>query len=197
MIKKLKDYKMYDRTPEDEDDLPPASDDGGEGAPKETELFKPRPAGAEDCCPFDLANEQDDWPDEHLHPSSLADQGDKDLINPWFWYHPDGLTLEEVDRQNRAMETVEMGKPRTVLLSTGPVTYLRLTDRLTKDGIRDGSRSDGAEHQQRLQLKLEADTPLKLIGPPTEHAIDEVVSALYERAPPSHHSCRLCATARI
>ena len=30
---------------------------------------------------------------------------------------------------------------------------------------------------------LEADAPVKLVGPKTEHAIDEVVSALYIRAP--------------
>ena len=179
MIKKLKDYTMHDRTPEDEDDLPPPSDDNGEAAPKKAELFKPADAG--DCGPIDLPD--DDWPEEDLHPSSLTDQGDDDAINPWFWFHPDGLTREDVDRQDRALGALEMGRPRTVLLSTGPVTYMRLTDRLTEGGISESARTDGAEQKERLRLKLEADSPLKLAGPATEHAVDEVVSALYVRAP--------------
>ena len=32
-------------------------------------------------------------------------------------------------------------------------------------------------------MRLEADAPVKLVGPKTEHAIDEVVSTLYIRAP--------------
>lgn len=183
MIKKLKDYNMYDRTPEDEDDLPPASDDNGEGAPKKTELFKPRPAGADDCGPLDLAIEQDHWPEKHLHPSSLADQGDEDSIGSLGWYHPDGLTREDVDRQDRALGALEMGRPKTVHLSIGPVTYLRLTDQVTGDSIRDGARGDGPENQQRFRLTMEIDEPVKLIGPATEHAIDEVISALYARSP--------------
>lgn len=160
-----------------------ASGEDTDGTPKITSLFKPRPHGDDDFDPLDLANTPEDCEQEDLHPSVLADQGDEDAINPWFWNHPDGLTLEDVDRQDRAISTVEVGKPRTVLLPSGPVTYLRLTDPLTKDRIRSGIGGDGVEHQQRLRLKLEADTPLRLIGPASEPAIDEVVSALYVRAP--------------
>lgn len=144
-------------------------------------MFKPREQGDDHIDPL-VIDDLEDFGQEVLHPSSMADQGGKDLINPWVWCHPDGLTPDDVDRQDRAIDTVQMGKPRTVCLSTGPVTYLRLTDPGTKDAISDGGGRD-ADHPQRAQLRLEADEPVKLIGPATEHAIDEVVSALYVRAP--------------
>jgi hypothetical protein len=162
-----------------------ANADSGSGidrAPKPVSMFKPRPHGDEDFDPLDLANALTDHEQEDLHPSALADQGDEESINPWRWFHPDGLTPDDVDRQDRAISSVQMGKPRTVFLPTGPVTYLRLTDPLTKDALVGGG-GEGAEHPQKARLKLEADSPLKLIGPATEHAIDEVVSALLARAP--------------
>lgn len=145
-------------------------------------LFKPRPHGDEHTDPLDIGEDLEDFGQEVLHPSSMADQGDEEAINPWVWYHPHGLSLEDVHRQDRAIDEVKMGKPRTVTLSTGPVTYLRLTDPMTKDEIRNSGGRD-AEHPQRSQLKLEAETPVKLIGPATEHAIDEVISAIYALAP--------------
>ena len=145
-------------------------------------MFKLRPHGDEDFDPLDLANTLTDHEQEALHSSALADQGDDESINPWRWLHPDGLTLEDIERQDRTISTVQMGKPRTVVLPTGPVTYLRLTDPLTNGTIGDGG-GDGADHQQRVRLKLDADTPVKLIGPATEHAIDEVISALFALAP--------------
>ena len=145
-------------------------------------MFKLRPHGDEDFDPLDLANTLTDHEQEDLHSSALADQGDDESINPWRWLHPDGLTLEDIERQDRTISTVQMGKPRTVVLPTGPVTYLRLTDPLTNGTIGDGG-GDGADHQQRVRLKLDADTPVKLIGPATEHAIDEVISALFALAP--------------
>ena len=145
-------------------------------------MFKLRPHGDEDFDPLDLANTLTDHEQEDLHSSALADQGDDESINPWRWLHPDGLTLEDIERQDRTISTVQMGKPRTVVLPTGPVTYLRLTDPLTKGTIGDGG-GDGADHQQKVRLKLDADTPVKLIGPATEHAIDEVISALFALAP--------------
>lgn len=181
MIKKLKDYKMHDPTPED-DDPPPASGDESKTSPEKTSLFKPRPRGEDDCDPLDLANDQEDHAQEDLHPSVLADQGDEDAINPRTWSHPDGLTREDVDRQDDALSTLTMGMPRTVFLSTGPVTYMRLSDPLTKDGFKDDAGRD-AEKKEQLRLKLEVDTPVKLIGPATEHAVDEVASAVYARAP--------------
>jgi hypothetical protein len=169
--------------PGSDKDSDDASGEGDACAPKNASLFKPRPHGNDDFDPLDLANQPEDYGQEDLHPSALGDQGDEDTINPCFWTYPGGLTLEDVDRQDRAISMVQMGKPRTVLLPTGPVTYLRLTDPLTKDGNSGGRGGDGAEHQQRLRLKVEADTPVKLIGPATEHAIDEAASALYARAP--------------
>lgn len=179
MTKIAKNQKMLPAGDKEADD---ASGDGADAAPKPTSMFKPRPHGDEDFDPLDLANALTDYEQEDLHPSALADQGDEESINPWRWFHPDGLTLEDVDRQDRAISSVQMGKPRTVFLPTGPVTYLRLTDPLTKDTM-GGGGGEGTEHQQRARLKLEADTPVKLIGPATEHAIDEVVSALFARAP--------------
>jgi len=159
-----------------------ASSDGAEGSPENTSLFKPRPYG-DDIDPLDLANAPEDHEQEDLNPSALADQGDEDAIEPWPWFHPDGLTMDDVDRQDRAVSMVQMGKPRTALLSSGPVTYMRLSEPLTKESVSKGGESNGAEQQQRRRLMLEADAPVKLIGPASEHAIDEVVSALFARAP--------------
>jgi len=179
MTKIAKNQKMLPASDKEGAD---ALGDGTDAAAKPVSMFKPRPHGDDDFDPLDLANTFTDHEQEDLHPSALADQGDDESTNPWFWHHPDGLTLEDVHRQDRAVSSVQMGKPRTVVLSTGPVTYLRLTDPLTKDSI-SGGGGEGTEHQQRAQLKLEADTPVKLIGPATEHAIDEVISALFARAP--------------
>ena len=176
MTKIEKNQKLLPASDKEADD---ARGDGADAARKKVSMFKPRPHGDEDFDPLDLANALTDYEQEDLHPSALADQGDEEAINPWRWFHPDGLTLEDVDRQDRAISAVQLGKPRTALLSSGPVTYLRLTDPLTKDSI-SGGGSEGTEHQQRARLKLEADTPVKLIGPATEHAVDEVISA---RAP--------------
>ena len=163
------------------DKQPDATGDNKDDTKIPSSMFKPRAQGDDHIDPLEI-DDLEDFGQEVLHPSSMADQGGNDLINPWVWRHPDGLCLEDVDRQDRAIDTVEMGKPRTVCLSTGPVTYLRLTDPVTKDAISDGGGRD-ADHPQRAQLRLEADEPVKLIGPATEHAIDEVVSALYVRAP--------------
>jgi hypothetical protein len=179
MTKIAKNQKMLPAGDKERDDV---LGDGADAAPKPVSMFKPRPHGDDDFDPLDLANALTDYEQEDLHPSALADQGDEEAINSWRWFHPDGLSLEDVDRQDRAISAVEMGKPRTVFLPTGPVTYLRLTDPLTKDTIRAGG-GEGAEHQQRARLALEAETPVKLIGPATEHAIDEVISALFARAP--------------
>ncbi|WP_162245106.1 AAA family ATPase [Devosia sp. Root436] len=180
MTKIAKNQKMLRSGSDDEAN--DASGDGNDAAPKPASNFKPRPYGDEDFDPLDLANALTDYEQEDLHPSALADQGDEESLNPWRWFHPDGLSLEDVDRQDRAISTVQMGKPRTVFLPSGPTTYLRLTDPLTKDTISAGG-GEGAEHQQRARLKVEADTPVKLIGPATEHAIDEVISSLFARAP--------------
>lgn len=159
------------------------SGDGADGSPKNASLFKPRPHGDDDFDPLDLANSPEDHEKEDLHPSALADQGDQDVIEPWPWFHPDGLTMEDVDRQDRAIGMVEMGKPRTVLLSSGPVTYMRITDPLKTEGFKDGAGGDFGDYKEKLRFKFAADTPVQLIGPANPHAIDEVVSALFARAP--------------
>ncbi len=183
MIKKLKDYKMYDRTPVDEDDLPPASSDESKTAPEKGSMFKPRPRGEDAFGPLDLGNDPALYKEEELHPSALADQGDEDAIKPWVWFHPDGLTREDVDRQDRAIGIVQMGKPRTVFLSTKAVTYMRITDPLNTESFNDAVRKDYGENKEKLRLKVAADKPVELLGPATPHAVDELVSALFARAP--------------
>lgn len=163
------------------DGLDETADNGPEGTSKRS-LFKPRP-GDDDYDPLDLANDPEDMEQEELHPSALADQGDDDSSGPRYWYHPDGLTIEDVDRQDRAIGLVEMGRPRSVQLSTGPFTVMRLTDPLTRNAMKEGAGGDFDEYQDKLRLKFEADKPVTLEGPPTEHAIDEVASALYAGAP--------------
>lgn len=180
MTKIAKNEKMPRSSSEGE--LEDAAGGGTADAAKPGLMFKPRPDRDEHTDPLDIGEDLEDFGQEVLHPSSMADQGDEETINPWVWHHPDGLSVEDVHRQDRAIDEVEMGKPRTVFLSIGSFTYLRLTDPMTKDEIRESGGRD-AEHPQRAQLKLMAEMPVKLIGPATEHAIDEVVSALYARAP--------------
>lgn len=185
MIKKLKDYTMQDPTPADDDDPPPASGDDTQPPIEQTGLFKPQPEGEDEPGPLDLGSDLQDFGQDDLHPSALGDQGEDDEVNPRTWFHPDGLIREDVDRQDEALSTLTMGKPATILLSTGPVTYMRLTDALTKNGLSTAGAAGGrdAENQQRSRLLLDADTPVRLIGPANEHAVDEVVSALFARAP--------------
>jgi hypothetical protein len=183
MVDMTKIAKNQKKPPSDSDtEADDASGEGPDGAPKDASLFKPRPRGEDDIDPLDLGNRPEDCGEENLHPSARADQGDEETIQPDLWSHPDGLTPEDVDRQDRAFSLLRMGKPRTVFLSSGPVTYMYLTDPQTEDGFKEDPGRD-AEKKERLRLKLEADTPLELIGPPTEHAIDEVASAVYARAP--------------
>jgi hypothetical protein len=181
MTKIAKNQKMLRGSSDNEANS--ASGDGNDNAAKNASLFKPRPHGDDDFDPLDLANTLEDCGQEDLHPSALADQGEDDATNHWLWFHPDGLTPQDVDRQDRVFSMLAMGKPRTMVLSTGLVTYMRLTDAVTKNRISDIGDAGGAEHQRRSRLILDADTPLKLIGPPNEHAVDVVVSALFERAP--------------
>lgn len=180
MTKIAKNQKMPPSDSGTEADDAPGEDNPA--APETASLFKPRPHGEDDFDPLDLANSPEDCEQEDLHPSALADQGNGDTINPCYWAHPDGLTPRDVYRQDRALDMLQMGKPRTVFLSAGPVTYLRLTDPMTQESIKEGAGRD-AEKQERLRLKLEVDTPVKLIGPTNEHAVDEVASAVYARAP--------------
>lgn len=183
MVNMTKIAKNQKKLPSDSDtQADDAAAEGPDGAAKDPSLFKPRPHGEDDFDPLDLANRPEDCEQEDLHPSVLADQGDENTINPCFWAHPDGLTFHDVHRQDRTLDMLQMGKPRTVFLSAGPVTYMRLTDPLTQEGIKEGAGRD-AEKQERLRLRLEVDTPLKLIGPATEHAVDELASAVYARAP--------------
>lgn len=143
-------------------------------------MFKPRPEGDDYVEPLDIGEDLQDFGQDVLHPSSLADQRDCEAITAWV--HPDGLRLDDLDRRDRAISTVEMGKPRTVFLPRGPETYLRLTDPLTKDAILEGAGRN-AEHQERGRLRLDADNPVQLVGPATEHAIDEVIGTLFSSAP--------------
>ncbi|MDP2780371.1 AAA family ATPase [Devosia sp.] len=159
-----------------------AAGEGSEGAPNELSLFKPHPRGADDFDPLDLGNRPEDYEQEDLDLPALDHLGEDDEVNPRTWFHPDGLTREDVDRQDDALSMLQMGKPATVFLSTGPVTYMRLANPLTKDGFKDDAGRD-AEKKERLRLTQEIDTPVKLIGPANEHAVDEVTSAVYARAP--------------
>lgn len=178
MVNMTKIAKNQKKPPSDSETNDAPGEDSP-AAPETASLFKPRPRGADDFDPLDLANRPEDYGQEDLHPSALADQGDEDTINPCHWAHPDGLNPKDVDRQDRALDMVQMGKPRTVCLSAGPVTYMRLAVPMSQEE----SAGRDAEKQERLRLKLEVDTPVKLIGPATEHAVDEVTSAVYARAP--------------
>ncbi len=156
-------------------------------AAKDTSLFKHRPEGDDYIEPLDLGDDLGDFGEEHLHPSSLADQGDDDALKParWTMPFPEGFDEDDLDRESRALSLLEMGKPRTVQLTSGPVTYMRLTDAIQKRASAGATAKDqdGVHRLQQAALRLEADTPVRLIGPPTEHAIDAAISATYVRAP--------------
>lgn len=159
-----------------------AAGEGPEGASKDPSLFKPRPEGEDEAGPIDLGSDLQDFGQENPHLPVLDELSEDNDANPGAWFHPDGLTREDVDRQDDALSTLKMGTPATVILSTGPVTYMRLTNPLTKDGFKDDAGRD-AEKKERLRHTQELDAPVKLIGPATEHAVDEVTSAVYARAP--------------
>src|SRR5690606_23259640 len=147
----LKDHKMQNPTPADDDDLPPASGDNTKPPPEQTGLFKPQPEGEGESGPLDLGSDLQDFGQDALHPSALGDQGEDDEVNPRTWFHPDGLTREDVDRQDEALSTLTMGNPATVFLSTGPVTYMRLTNPLTKGSFKDDA---GRDVEKKEQLRL-------------------------------------------
>lgn len=178
MIKKLKDYKMHVPDSGDDDEPPPPSDDYSEPA-----LQNPGSATrlSDDAKfdPLDLGNTPEQmaqYDAEQAEDEDAARQSQE-------WHHPDGLTPGDVDRQDRALGTVQMGKPRTVHLSIGPETYMRLTDVMSMESLKEGSRSELPEQQAQLRWKMKADKPLKLIGPATEHAVDEVGSNVFAQAP--------------
>ena len=155
-------------------------------AAKDTSLFKHRPEGDDYIEPLDLCDDLGDFGEERLHPSSLADQGDEEALKParWTMLFPEGFDEDDLDRESRALSLLEMGKPRTVQLTSGPVTYMRLTDAIQKRASAGATAKDqdGVHRLQQAALRLDADTPVKLIGPPTEHAIDAAISATYVRA---------------
>ncbi len=165
-----------------EDEPRDASSDGTADAAKPASMFKPRPEGDDYVEPLDIGEDLEDFGQDVLPPSSLANQGDGEVINPGVWVHPSGLSFDDLDRRDRAISSVEMGKPRTVFLPSGPQTYLRLTDPLTHEAINDGAGRN-TEPPEKARLKFDADTPVQLIGPATEHAIDEVIGDLFARAP--------------
>ena len=183
MTKIAKNQKMPRPGSDENDDTPPAED--AETA-KDTSLFKPRPEGDDYIEPLDV-EDLGDFGEDPQPPSSIADQGAEKAIKPhrWTMLLPDEFEDDDLDRESRALSLVAMGKPRTVQLAFGPVTYMRLTDAIEKranagDGARD---DDGYHRKQQAALRLDADSPAKLIGPHTEHAVDEVISATYARAP--------------
>jgi hypothetical protein len=181
MTKIAKNPKKPRSGSEPEQDEPPPPADGQHSPPAKPSLFKPRP-GDDDFDPLDLDNDPQDMGHEDPHPSARADQGTDDTARIDYWWHPNGLTRQDVDRQDRALDTVQWGKPRTAQLSTGPFTVMRLTQPLT-DSLTTGADSDSGDNRYKLRLKLEADKPVDLVGPATEHSIDEVISGLYARAP--------------
>lgn len=174
--------KMMPPLPEKDGNDAAAPDGACNAAPRNKSLFKPRP-GDDDFDPLDLANDPQDFEQEELHPSALADQERADVAYNWRWSHPDGLSIEDVDRQDRALASVAFGKPRTVFLSTGPYTIMRLTPTLGNEPSEGFGGSDPEGFKEKFGLKLDAAKPVKLAGPATPHAIDEVTSALYARAP--------------
>ncbi|MDV3253566.1 AAA family ATPase [Devosia sp. BK] len=184
MTKLAKNPKMSQPGSNDDAD---ATDQDNTPTSTNTPLFKPRPQGDDYIEPLDLGDDLGDFGEERLHPSSLADQGDEEALKParWTMLFPDEFEEDDLDRESRALSQLDVGKPRTVHLTSGPVTYMRLTDAIQKRERASAlsQDEDGTHRLQQAALRLEADTPVKLIGPPTEHAIDMAISAAYGRAP--------------
>jgi hypothetical protein len=176
MSKNFKNYKMY--VPDYGDDAEPPSDDDGKGPPKNQGSAK-RLSDDPNFDPLDLGN----TPEQMAQYDAEQAEEEAAARHSQEWHHPDGLTPDDVDRQDRALGSVQMGKPRTVHLTTGPKTYMRLTDIMSMDSLREESRSEIPEQREQLRWKMKADKPLKLIGPHTEHAVDEVASNVFAQAP--------------
>lgn len=87
------------------------------------------------------------------------------------------------DRKDRAFTLVEFGRPRTVHLSTGPFSVMRLTDAspLALAGDLAFDKASDAVVKRRLLESL--DQPLTLEGPVSLDAIDAAISAVFEAFP--------------
>ena len=101
--------------------VPPAAD--AETA-EDTSLFKHRPEGDDYIEPLDV-EDLGDFGEDPQHPSSLADRGAEKATKPhrWTMLIPEDFEDDDLDRESRALSRVAMGRPRTVQLAFGPVTY--------------------------------------------------------------------------
>lgn len=84
------------------------------------------------------------------------------------------------DRKDRAFTLVEFGRPRTVQLTSGPFSVMRLTDAspLALAGNLAFDKASDAVAKRRLLESL--DQPLTLEGPGSCDAIDAAIGAVFE-----------------
>jgi hypothetical protein len=158
---RLKTMKMI-LQPLPEDENPPEFDEPEEGNGSDAAGSGERLGQTEDHGPLD---------DFHYGP-------DEDAIQKR------AIALLDMDRRDRALEQVRLGKPRIVNLSTGLFAVARLAEDTTKTlttkrGDRDRADSDKVAHELALSLS----EPMPLVGPSTEDAVDEMIAGLYAEFP--------------
>ncbi len=148
------------------------------------DLFRPqKPEDADEPDPLDLLtgydvdNDMKTYSADDDAPSLALATGDADEAaeippNEADW-----------DRKDRAFTLVEFGRPRTVQLSTGPFSVIRLTDDspLAIAGDLAFDKASDAVAKRRLLESL--DQPLTLEGPASHGAIDAAISAVFEAFP--------------
>lgn len=148
------------------------------------DLFRPqKPEDADGPDPLDLLegcdvdNDMKTYSADDVAPSLELETDKVDEA-------PEISTTEtDWDRKDRAFTLVEFGRPRTVQLSNGPFSVMRLTDAspLALAGDLAFDKASDAVAKRRLLGSL--DQPLTLEGPASLDAIDAAISAVFEAFP--------------
>lgn len=158
----------------------PSTDD----STRRKDLFRPqRPEDADPPDPLDLLtggdvdNDMKTYSADDDAPSLEMEADEADAA-------PEISSAEtDWDRKDRAFTLVQFGRPRTVQLSTGPFSVMRLTDDSPLERARDLAFDKASDAVARRRLLESLDQPLTLEGPASLDAIDAAISAVFEAFP--------------
>ncbi len=135
----------------------------------------PQPEPEDDPDPLDLDLPEDPSREAFKKKKAMMQEAEAAAIDLEYDFL-EGRTREDVDREYRTRLYVEMGKPRVTQLATGPFAMARLCDPLGSNSgeRRGGSDRGGGDTALARDLTLTLSEPMPLIGPATQHAIDEI-----------------------
>ncbi|MCR6634908.1 AAA family ATPase [Devosia sp.] len=148
------------------------------------DLFRPqRPEDADPPDPLDLLaggdvdNDMKTYSADDVAPSLELETDEADEA-------PEISSTEtDWDRKDRAFTLVEFGRPRTVQLSTGPLSLMRLTDASTLALAGELAFDKASDAVAKRRLLESLDQPLTLEGPASLDAIDTAISTVFEAFP--------------